>query len=83
MRSVGAAGISGPSVRFAVGGLRMGYRSAGVDNLTSLAPPRAWADEQLDKMQRMAGLEIVDELPRNSIGTVLKLQDCYAFRIPA
>jgi len=33
---------------------------------------RAWANEQLGKTQRIAYLEVVDELPRSAIGKILK-----------
>ena len=33
---------------------------------------RAWANERLGKTQRIAFLEVVDELPRSAIGKVLK-----------
>jgi len=33
---------------------------------------RAWANEQLGKTQRIAFLEVVDELPRSAIGKILK-----------
>lgn len=32
----------------------------------------AWANDRLGKLQRLAGIEIVSELPRSSIGKVLK-----------
>ena len=33
---------------------------------------RAWANERVGKTQRIAFLELVDELPRSAIGKVLK-----------
>jgi acyl-CoA synthetase (AMP-forming)/AMP-acid ligase II len=33
---------------------------------------RAWANEQLGKTQRIAFLQLVDELPRSAIGKILK-----------
>jgi acyl-CoA synthetase (AMP-forming)/AMP-acid ligase II len=33
---------------------------------------RAWANERLGRTQRLAGLQWLDELPRSSIGKVLK-----------
>jgi len=35
---------------------------------------RAWANEQLGKTQRLAGIRYLDELPRSDIGKVLKRQ---------
>jgi acyl-CoA synthetase (AMP-forming)/AMP-acid ligase II len=42
----------------------------------------AWANERLGKMQRLAGLEIIDALPRSAIGKVLKreLRDSWLAR---
>jgi acyl-CoA synthetase (AMP-forming)/AMP-acid ligase II len=41
---------------------------------------RAWANAQLGKMQRLSEVWIVDDLPRNAIGKIMKreLQDRYA-----
>lgn len=41
---------------------------------------RDWANRQLGKMQRISAVYIVDELPRNAIGKIVKrtLQDRYA-----
>jgi long-chain acyl-CoA synthetase len=39
---------------------------------TSAEALRAWANERLGKTQRIAFLDIVDELPRSAIGKVLK-----------
>ena len=47
---------------------------------------RAWANERLGKTQRIAFLEVVDELPRSAIGKVLKreLRDRFvAPRLPS
>jgi len=42
-----------------------------------------WANERLGKVQRLAALELVPELPRNAIGKVLKrtLRDAWAGRL--
>ncbi len=32
----------------------------------------AWANERLGKMQRLSGIEVLDALPRNAVGKVLK-----------
>ena len=39
----------------------------------------AWANDQLAKAQRLSGIEIVDALPRNALGKVIKreLRDRY------
>ena len=41
---------------------------------------RTWANQRLGKMQRISAVQIVDELPRNAIGKIVKrtLQDRYA-----
>ncbi|GGE02388.1 4-coumarate--CoA ligase [Polymorphobacter glacialis] len=41
---------------------------------------RSWANQRLGKMQRISAVQIVDELPRNAIGKIVKraLQDRYA-----
>jgi len=41
---------------------------------------RGWANQRLGKMQRISAVQIVDELPRNAIGKIVKraLQDRYA-----
>ena len=47
---------------------------------------RAWANERLGKTQRIAFLEVVDELPRSAIGKILKreLRDRFvATRLPS
>ncbi len=43
---------------------------------------RLWANEQLGKTQRLAGLRWVDELPRSAIGKVLKRELREAWRRP-
>ena len=48
--------------------------------MTEPAALRLWANERLGKMQRIARVEVVHELPRSAIGKILKreLQDRYA-----
>ncbi len=43
-----------------------------------------WANAQLGKTQRLAGLRLIDELPRSAIGKVLKreLRDGFSHATP-
>jgi acyl-coenzyme A synthetase/AMP-(fatty) acid ligase len=41
---------------------------------------RAWANAQVGKTQRLAGVRYVDELPRSEIGKVLKRELREAYR---
>ncbi len=52
---------------------------------TGAAALREWVNSRVNKIQRLAGVELVDSLPRSAIGKVLKreLRDAYRSRAAA
>ncbi|MET0660693.1 MAG: 4-coumarate--CoA ligase, partial [Steroidobacteraceae bacterium] len=72
-----AAVVGVPSEQW--GETPVGFVSIRSGQRVDAAELRAWANEQLGKMQRLAAIEIVSSLPRSAIGKVLKreLRDQY------
>jgi acyl-CoA synthetase (AMP-forming)/AMP-acid ligase II len=69
-----AAVVGVPSARWGETPAAWVVRRAGAAGGTALDAQtlRAWANERLGRTQRLAGLQWLDELPRSSIGKVLK-----------